>query len=55
MADKEAGSLTTDIVNKKGSTLPSTGGVGTRMFYVFGGCLVAAAVVLLALKKRKEA
>ena len=52
---KSAGSLTTDIVNKKGSTLPSTGGAGTRMFYVFGGCLVAAAVVLLALKKRKEA
>jgi fimbrial isopeptide formation D2 family protein/LPXTG-motif cell wall-anchored protein len=49
------GSLTTNIVNKKGSTLPSTGGAGTRMFYVFGGCLVAAAVVLLALKKRKEA
>lgn len=49
------GSLTTNIVNKKGSVLPSTGGVGTRMFYVFGGCLVAAAVVLLALKKRKEA
>ena len=54
-ANKDAGSLTTDIVNQKGSNLPSTGGVGTRMFYVFGGCLVAAAVVLLALKKRKEA
>ncbi|MDD5859180.1 MAG: isopeptide-forming domain-containing fimbrial protein [Eubacteriales bacterium] len=53
--NKDAGSLTTDIMNKKGSTLPSTGGIGTRMFYVFGGCLVAAAVVLLALKKRKEA
>ena len=53
--DTNTGSLTTDIVNKKGSTLPSTGGAGTRMFYVFGGCLVAAAVVLLALKKRKEA
>lgn len=54
-SDTNAGSLTTDIENKKGSTLPSTGGAGTRMFYVFGGCLVAAAVVLLALKKRKEA
>ena len=54
-ADKDAGSLTTDIVNQKGSNLPSTGGVGTRMFYVFGGCLVAAAAVLLALKKRREA
>ena len=54
-ADTEKGSLTTDIVNQKGSNLPSTGGVGTRMFYVFGGCLVAAAAVLLALKKRREA
>lgn len=53
--DKEAGTMSTDIVNKKGSVLPSTGGVGTHMFYVFGGCLVAAAVVLLALKKRREA
>ena len=54
-ANTNAGTLTTDIVNKKGATLPSTGGVGTHMFYVFGGCLVAAAVVLLALKKRKDA
>lgn len=45
----------TKIVNKLGNTLPSTGGIGTRMFYVFGGCLVAAAVALLALKKRREA
>lgn len=53
--DEKAGTMSTDIVNKKGSVLPSTGGVGTHMFYVFGGCLVAAAVVLLALKKRREA
>ncbi|MCH4038897.1 MAG: isopeptide-forming domain-containing fimbrial protein [Lachnospiraceae bacterium] len=45
----------TTIINKQGSLLPSTGGIGTRMFYVFGGCLVAAAVALLALKKRREA
>lgn len=49
------GTMETNIVNNQGSVLPSTGGVGTRMFYVFGGCLVAAAVVLLALKKRREA
>ena len=54
-ADKETGSVNATIVNKKGSVLPSTGGVGTHMFYVFGGCLVAAAVVLLTLKKRREA
>ena len=49
------GLFDTTIVNNLGNTLPSTGGVGTRMFYVFGGCLVAAAAVLLALKKRREA
>ena len=45
----------TTIENHVGNTLPSTGGIGTRMFYVFGGCLVAAAVAILALKKRREA
>lgn len=49
------GEFDTTIVDRLKTALPSTGGIGTRMFYVFGGCLVAAAVVLLALKKRREA
>ena len=53
--DSATGLFDTTIENHVGNTLPSTGGIGTRMFYVFGGCLVAAAVVLLALKKRREA
>lgn len=40
------------IVNKTGSTLPSTGGIGTTIFYVGGGILVAAALILLVTKKR---
>ena len=40
------------IENKKGSTLPSTGGMGTTIFYVVGTILVLAAVVLLITKKR---
>lgn len=40
------------VLNQKGSTLPSTGGIGTTLFYVFGGVLVLAAVVLLITKKR---
>lgn len=40
------------VENKMGSTLPSTGGMGTTLFYVIGGLLVAAAVVLLVSKKR---
>ena len=41
-----------DVENKSGTELPSTGGVGTTMFYIFGGILVLAAVVLLVTKKR---
>lgn len=40
------------VENKAGTELPSTGGVGTTMFYVIGGALVLAAVVLLVTKKR---
>lgn len=54
-ADTNAGSLTTNVVNKKGSVLPSTGGVGTTMFYVAGGLMVVVAGVLLAAKKKAEA
>ena len=41
-----------EIVNQSGSTLPSTGGMGTTLFYAFGGLLMAAAVVMLVTKKR---
>lgn len=40
------------VINKAGTELPSTGGMGTTLFYVLGGVLVAAAVVLLVTKKR---
>ena len=50
--DLTAGSITTTVVNKSGSELPSTGGIGTTIFYVLGGVLILAAVVLLVTKKR---
>lgn len=50
--DKAEGSLTTNVVNKSGATLPGTGGIGTTIFYVIGGLLMAAAAVLLITKKR---
>lgn len=40
------------VENKAGATLPTTGGIGTTLFYVVGGILVLAAVVLLITKKR---
>lgn len=48
-------SLTTDVVNKKGSVLPSTGGMGTTILYVVGTVLVLAAGILLVTKKRMDA
>ena len=52
----EGSNLTNDIVNIKagGITLPSTGGIGTTLFYVVGSGLMVAAIVLLVTKKRME-
>ena len=41
-----------EIENKSGTELPSTGGIGTTIFYVLGSILVIGAVVLLIAKKR---
>ena len=41
-----------EIVNTKGTELPSTGGIGTTMFYVVGSILVIGAAVLLISKRR---
>lgn len=49
------GSLTAEIVNRKGSLLPSTGGMGTTILYVIGSILVLVAAVLLITKKRMDA
>lgn len=43
-----------EVENNAGTTLPSTGGMGTTVFYVVGGGLMAVAVVLLVTKKRME-
>ncbi len=46
------GTLATTVVNQSGTVLPSTGGIGTTIFYVVGGVLVLAAIILLVTKKR---
>ncbi len=43
------------IDNYKGDVLPSTGGIGTTLFYIFGGLMAAGAAVLLVTKKRMSA
>ena len=45
-------SVTAEVANSTGTLLPSTGGVGTTVFYVLGAVLVLGAVVLLVTKKR---
>ena len=45
---------TIKVLNKAGTTLPTTGGIGTTIFYLIGGGLMVAAAVLLIAKKRME-
>lgn len=42
------------VLNQTGTELPSTGGMGTTIFYVVGGILVAVAAVLLIAKRRMK-
>ena len=53
-ANADKSELATKVVNKKGITLPSTGGIGTTIFYVIGGILVAGAAIVLVTRKRME-
>ena len=44
-----------EVENKAGTELPSTGGMGTTIFYVIGGLLIiGAAVILVARRKAHE-
>lgn len=54
-SNKSEGSLSANVINKKGSTLPSTGGIGTTIFYVVGVVLMLGAGVLLITKRRMSA
>ena len=50
-----AGTAAASIINKSGSLLPSTGGIGTTIFYVVGTILVLGAGILLVTKRRMKA
>ena len=43
------------VLNQSGTELPSTGGMGTTIFYVLGSVLLVGAAVLLITKKRMSA
>ena len=47
--------LTVEIANNTGAELPSTGGIGTRIFYIAGGILLVGAGILLVVRRRMNA
>lgn len=49
------GLVTGDINNTAGTKLPTTGGIGTTIFYIIGGVLVLGAAAAFTMKKRNEA
>ena len=51
----EDGKLSMNVVNQSGAVLPSTGGMGTTIFYILGGVLVVGAGVLLITRRRINA
>lgn len=52
--DNEEGKVGVIVENHLGTTLPSTGGAGTTLFYIIGGALAVGALVLLVTKRRMD-
>ena len=50
--NSKTGVFEIEVENNTGSQLPSTGGIGTTIFYIIGGILVVGAAILLITKKR---
>ena len=50
-----SGNIVGKILNQKGSVLPSTGGIGTTIFYILGAILVLGAGILLVTRRRMNA
>lgn len=53
-ASKESGTLSTNVVNKLGSSLPETGGMGTTILYAAGTVMILAAAAFLVMQKKAE-
>ena len=54
-ADATTNLFPMDVINIAGHTLPSTGGIGTTIFYVVGAILVIGAGVVLITRRRMDA
>lgn len=44
-----------EIENNKGAVLPETGGIGTTLFYLFGGIMAAGSALILVVRRRAGA
>ena len=57
--DSESGSFTIEeglkVVNTTGTLLPSTGGIGTTIFYIVGGLLIVAGVAYFIVRRKADA
>ena len=53
-ATLDTGTVSVTVKNSSGSTLPSTGGMGTKLFYTIGGILMAGAAIVLVVRKRRS-
>ena len=52
VADTDNGVVFADILNSPKSSLPSTGGIGTKLFYIFGSALMILAAIAFVVKMR---
>ena len=48
------GTVSQTVTNKQGGTLPSTGGIGTTIFYIVGIGLILAAAITLVVRRRNS-
>ncbi len=52
--NEDNGTVSLEVQNNMGALLPSTGGMGTTLFYIVGAALVLAAGVLFMMKRRTD-
>ncbi|MBR6443356.1 MAG: isopeptide-forming domain-containing fimbrial protein [Clostridia bacterium] len=50
----QASDSTITVNNQSGTVLPSTGGIGTTVFYVIGGLLILGAAIILVARRKAE-
>lgn len=55
VSENQTQSAEINVPNTKGSLLPSTGGIGTTIFYIAGGILIIGAAVLLIARRKRNA